>query len=315
MLAVANSTITRNTATDSTADHYGSGGGVRADFGSVRLRHATLAGNAADSGANVSGWGSTGSTFASVLTNPLGGGTNCSNAVPTSIGYNHATDGSCGLDGPGDVANGADPQLMALGDYGGPTHTRPPLASSPLVDAIPNAACDPTLTTDQRARPRPFPAGGRCDTGAVEADDTTRPRPDGRIKKGATGTLKGDNVYNTTGEGQTRTGSAARGRTVTYYASAQNDAAFPDVLRLQGTASNTRFTVQYSVNGVGVTRKVTAGTYTTPTLAPGAVVTVKVVVTVRTTAPAGSILSGALKVRSDTDLTVRDTVKFVTSRA
>lgn len=110
------------------------------------------------------------------------------------------------------------------------------------------------------------------------------PRPDGRIKLGAFGDLKGDNVYNTTGVGQTRRASAARGATVTYWVSAQNDAPFADALRLRGTASNAAFKVTYTTLGEDITADMTAGTYTTPELGPGDSVLIKVVVKVRTTA-------------------------------
>ncbi len=143
------------------------------------------------------------------------------------------------------------------------------------------------------------------------------PRPDGRIKKGASGTYVGNdvynNVYNTTGVGQTRRGSAARGGTVTYFVSAQTDAPFPDQLRLKGTASNSSFTVTYSTGQTDITNEVTAGTYTTPTLPPGAALVVEVEVTVTSTAPAGTSLSAFLKVKSNTDPTIKDTVRFVTS--
>lgn len=44
-----------------------------------------------------------------------------------------------------------------------------PLNGSPLVDAVPTAECDGMLTHDQRGVARPFPAGGACDIGAIEA--------------------------------------------------------------------------------------------------------------------------------------------------
>ncbi len=139
-------------------------------------------------------------------------------------------------------------------------------------------------------------------------------RPDGRISKGA-GAFKGDGVYNATGAGQTKTGTAARGSTVTYWVSAQNDAPFADVLRLKGTATTTRFKVTYTAGGVDITAQVVAGTYTTPELAPGDAVLIKVVVKVKGTAPAGSVLTGTMIVKSDADPARRDTVKSVTSRA
>ena len=141
------------------------------------------------------------------------------------------------------------------------------------------------------------------------------PRPDGRIKLGAFGDLKGDDVYNTTGVGQTRRASAARGRTVTYWVSAQNDAPFADALRLRGTASNAAFKVTYITLGEDITADMTAGTYTTLELGPGDWVLIKVVVKVRATARVGASLTGTVVVKSDDVPAFRDTVRFITSRA
>lgn len=110
-------------------------------------------------------------------------------------------------------------------------------------------------------------------------------------------------------------GSAARGSTVTYYFSTQNDAPFPDTLRLRGSASDTRFKVTYTAGGTDITSEFTAATYTTPPLAPGATFTVKVQVKVRATSPAGSSLNAEMTVKSDRDPAIKDTVKFVTGRA
>lgn len=140
------------------------------------------------------------------------------------------------------------------------------------------------------------------------------PRPDGRIRKSTATTYKGDDVYNTTGAGQTVGGGAARGGTVTYFVSVQNDASFAAALRLRGTASTTRFRIKYTANGSGITNGVTAGTYLTPVLAPQATFTVKVQVTVATNAPVGASLTAGLHV-FDPALEYRDTVKFTTRRA
>ncbi len=140
------------------------------------------------------------------------------------------------------------------------------------------------------------------------------PLPDGRIKKGS-GTFIGNNIYNETGLNQTRSGSAPRGSSVTYTVKVQNDSQAADALRLTGTASNTRFGVTYTVGATNVTAAVVAGTYVTPTLAPGATLSVKVVVKVKTGAPAGSSLTATLIAKSNSNSTYGDTVKFVTRRA
>ena len=123
----------------------------------------------------------------------------------------------------------------------------------------------------------------------------------------------GDDVYNTTGRNQTRTGSAAPGGSVRYWVSAQNDAPIPDTLRLKGTTTSAGFVVRYTVDGIDITPQVTAGTYTTPVLAPGATHLVKVVVTVTETAPAGSSLNASMLVTSNTAAATKDKVRFVTT--
>jgi hypothetical protein len=91
----------------------------------------------------------------------------------SSLGYNHATDGSCGLTGLGDTQNGGDPLLGAVADNGGLTPTRLPGPGSPLIDAIDLGGCgDPSPATDQRGIARPQGAG--CDIGAVEVEGSVQ---------------------------------------------------------------------------------------------------------------------------------------------
>ena len=140
-------------------------------------------------------------------------------------------------------------------------------------------------------------------------------KPDAQIRIGATGTFVGNDVYNTTGEGQTRTARVARGATITYTIKVQNDALVADTLRLKGTRASTHYRVTYTAGGLDITDEVTAGTYTTPVLSPGATHTVRAVVKVKATAPIGSSLTAALTAKSATTPAVKDTVKFVTRRA
>jgi predicted outer membrane repeat protein len=61
-----------------------------------------------------------------------------------------------------------DPKLMDLGDYGGPTFSRPPMKDSPLINAG-GPALDvggAAVNVDQRGEKRP--SGSACDIGAVE---------------------------------------------------------------------------------------------------------------------------------------------------
>jgi hypothetical protein len=87
-----------------------------------------------------------------------------------SSGYNLSSEGTCTpyLNQPTDL-NNENPNLGPLADHGGPTLTVLPNLPSKAIDAIPNGTngCGTTLTTDQRAAPRPI--NGQCDIGAVEA--------------------------------------------------------------------------------------------------------------------------------------------------
>jgi len=181
-VTVTNSTISGNSATASLAG----GGGVYA-AGSVNLTYATVVGNAADGGANLDATGVL-TSFGSVLTEPLSGGANCIVGSTVSQGFNFSDDPdtttSCLLNGATDLVGAAnDPGLGPLGNNGGPTATRLPATTSPLIDAIPAASCQDGgasgITTDQRGLPRPAMVG--CDIGSVEvptpppASTTTAP--------------------------------------------------------------------------------------------------------------------------------------------
>jgi len=169
---VTNSTITANqtTATDGTTD----GGAINSEVGDVTLTYVTMAGNIANAGVaedvrafdnsiEPAGPGTL-TSFGTVIA-----GAQCDlNGGTTSSSYSYETGSSCGFTGTGDTQNGADPLLGALGDNGGPTPTMLPQSGSPLIDAIPVAACDPTVTVDQRGVTRPQQNG--CDIGAVEVE-------------------------------------------------------------------------------------------------------------------------------------------------
>ena len=152
--------------------------------------------------------------------------------------------------------------------------------------------------------------------GFAPLDPTTdTARPDGRIRRG-TGPVVGNNIYNTTGVGQTRTGTAARGQAVTFFVTAQNDAPVAERLRLQGQSSTPNFTVVYrDPAGANITTAVTNGTYLTPNLATNGTHQIKIVVTVGNAAPSSASVARTLTAISTTQPTIKDTVKFVTTRA
>ncbi|HEY9122456.1 MAG TPA: right-handed parallel beta-helix repeat-containing protein, partial [Brevefilum sp.] len=102
------------------------------------------------------------------------GSGNCeNNGAWLSDGYNIYSDDSCPSTGTGDLGN-TDAQLGPLGDWGGPTLTKPLQAGSPARDHRPGVCLTipegPTLppmqlTEDQRHYAR---SDGSCDTGAFE---------------------------------------------------------------------------------------------------------------------------------------------------
>ena len=175
-MTVTNSTFTTNTATEH------AGGAVFAPGGAVALAYSTLTGNVAPNGSAVNASSSI-TSFGSVFVKPTGTGNLCAGTA-TSLGYNFAneTANSCGLTATGDSSLDANnPLLGPLGNNGGPTQTQLPQdGPSPLIDAIPNAACQTAplatgITTDQRGLPRPDSASPSCDVGAVEVQPAATP--------------------------------------------------------------------------------------------------------------------------------------------
>lgn len=174
-------TVTRSTIAGN--DTGGGAGGGISNEGSLTVTLSTISDNSATTGGAIQTLGAgstvlTASTLSSPTANAVAGaavvqGTIldgpadlCSNDLD-SIGFNLASDDSCGLDETTDD-EGVDPILGGLFDNGGYTRTRLPGPSSPAIDEIPagDFLCTTTMATDQRGLPRPF--GGSCDIGAVE---------------------------------------------------------------------------------------------------------------------------------------------------
>jgi Ca2+-binding RTX toxin-like protein len=190
LLTLQNSTVAGNAAP--------SGGGISVgidpmdDPETVRLRNVTVAGNTAPIGSNVATLEGTLDVGASVLVEPLGGGTNCAGFPVTLIsqGRSFFSDGSCNAIGT-DTVSAADPQLGVLGDNGGPTPTRLPAITSPMVGLVPVAEC--ALDVDQRGIARP--QGANCEPGSVEVTEAApidgTPGPDVLIGTRGNDTIRG----------------------------------------------------------------------------------------------------------------------------
>lgn len=138
--------------------------------------------------------------------------------------------------------------------------------------------------------------------------------PDGRIRKG-TGAYVGNNIYNSTGLNQSRSGTAARGSTITFGISIQNDGTLADSFRVLATGSaTTKYTVRYFRGTTEITAAVVGGTYQTPSLAPADKYLITAKVKVGSTATLGSSVSRLVTITSVGDANKLDAVKFTGKR-
>ena len=145
-----------------------------ASAGSLELLSATIVGQTGAAATAIYADSSATLTFANTIVSE-----NATNqcADDGSVGYvtsgsNLHSDATClPITATGDQTNVtlADLNLSALGDHGGPTETRLPMAPSAALDAGNDSACSaaPISSVDQRGFTRPD--GSSCDVGAVEA--------------------------------------------------------------------------------------------------------------------------------------------------
>ncbi len=162
-ITVVNSTFDANTVETDSPGYGGAIEGSGAGSSHIVLHHVTLTGTLIGHGV-VNGASVT--ITSSILADNADGSCSSFSGI-TSGGGNVGDDDTCGLAEPDDVLG--DPLLGALGDNGGATLTRLPLAGSPAIDA---ALADECEATDQRGANRPADGDddgvAGCDSGAVE---------------------------------------------------------------------------------------------------------------------------------------------------
>lgn len=188
--SIVSSTLAANSAGGDGTDTAVGGGVANFDAG-LHMKNVTLTGNEAAAATDGQGGGFYAESDTSTMSNSIiaentatGDGPNCSGPLQ-SAGYNLlGSNAGCPDYAPGtndiigDVASGGspvDPLLEALGYYGGNTRTRPPQASSPVIDAGEPGSSDffeKCADRDQRNLARPFDGDDDgtaiCDIGAFE---------------------------------------------------------------------------------------------------------------------------------------------------
>jgi len=162
---VQNCTFTGNTAS------AGVGGAILNQFGAVlNLLHCTFTGNTASShGGDIYNLSSQVNLSNTILA------TSTPDDIYNAAGSTNTAGGSnivqvlvnAGTFSGTNTILAVNPQLAPLGNYGGPTQTRPPMAGSPAIDAAPFT----TLLTDQRGFPRVV--GPAPDIGSAEFQDAS----------------------------------------------------------------------------------------------------------------------------------------------
>jgi uncharacterized repeat protein (TIGR01451 family) len=160
---VSNTTISHNAA--------GDGGGIY--FSATvpaQLTNDTITNNvvrATGDGGGINSPENASGIVNTIVANNSGG--DCDTAAGSSVdqGNDIDSDSSCFPSSDGATGNfNGDPKLGPLQDNGGPGPTQVPQSGSPALNAGSNTACP---SDDERGVPRPQPAGGTCDIGAVEA--------------------------------------------------------------------------------------------------------------------------------------------------
>ncbi len=216
ILVVNHSTLSGNSAFDALSVGALSSGGGIANGGLLTLSNSIVAGNSADSAENIA------YTYTELGTNLLSG----------------------------------DPGLAPLGNYGGPTQTMPPLASSLVIDAGGDLGTN-NFATDQRGLSRIV--GGQVDIGAVEAQSYLSSAPYSLVVPASTTVAAGTNLTLSVG---------ALGTTPFQYQWFFNKKALPGATNVAHTITNiqTKHAGAYTVRVQNELGAVTSGVATVKVL-------------------------------------------------
>ena len=134
-------------------------------------------------------------------------------------------------------------------------------------------------------------------------------RPDGMIRKRPGGRLVGSNIYGGSAKQGVRQAVSDRARSAGAVVRFQNDGNRTDAITVHGTDGSLAYRVRYFAGGTDVTRRVTAGTYRTPSLLPGQVSRLRIKVTRTGVAEVGDHRTVRVRGRSVGDTQKRDAVR------
>jgi fibronectin-binding autotransporter adhesin len=185
-LALDRTTVTGNSVSAGAPNTNQNAGGIQASGGAgsaFTIVSSTISGNTSPANtANLIFGGETQSIKNSIVSNPLGGGVNCTLASTASQGFNLEDTNTCGFAQPTDKPSSTPMLDSSLADNGGPTRTLALLTGSSAIEA---GSSSPGETTDQRGLLRPSddisvatpPGSDGSDIGAFEVQGQPFPAP------------------------------------------------------------------------------------------------------------------------------------------
>lgn len=136
-------------------------------------------------------------------------------------------------------------------------------------------------------------------------------RPDALIKRLPGGAYVGGRIEGGISAQQVKESIARSGKSASARARFENVGSLGDRIEIVGTAGTKKFRVAYFAGNVNVTKKVTAGTYKTPSLAPGKSFVLLVKVTRTTLAKVGNSKTVKLSATSVHDAARHDAVATI----
>jgi hypothetical protein len=175
-------TVSGNSVSASDTGASASGGGILSQGPVLNVTSSTISGNSAPVSSGILLDATTTHLKNTIVSNPLGGGANCSSPSSGSLGFNLEDTNTCGFTQPTDKPS-TNPMLGAtLASNGGPTQTLALLTGSPAIEA---GTTSPGETTDQRGLLRPSddisvataPGSDGSDIGAFEVQGQPFPPP------------------------------------------------------------------------------------------------------------------------------------------